>query len=119
MANGHGGYRAGSGRKPRAVTIARRAIVANKIATAEEAFAFHEAIMHDEDQPTAIRAASASWLYENVMGKPLQMTRNADKDEYDRAQDWRAGKSAEEIAAIEEAARIVNERAKNTPVNVD
>ncbi len=80
--NGNHGAPGRSGRKPNAITLAKRAIVANKLETAEAAFAFQEAILFDDTQTLTARSVASMWLYEQVMGKPLQRTAEGGAEAY-------------------------------------
>lgn len=54
------------------------------------------------------------------IGRHLKLfTDRVESDANVHVDDWRAGKDADEIAAIEEAARIVNAKTRNTSDNID
>ena len=63
----------GGGRKPLAVTVARRRLVANKIDEAEASFAFLVDVRDNELEPIQQRTAAAIWVYESVFGKSKQV----------------------------------------------
>ena len=107
MANGHGGARQGSGRKPLAATVARRALVAERIDDADRAFAYLVFWMDDEEAGNEFRRVCALDVLDRVHGKPQNKVEHSGGIE---VHDWRAGKTPDEVAAVEEAARIVNER---------
>jgi hypothetical protein len=67
-----GGARPNSGRKPKAATIAKNRLIADKIGEAQASFAFLVAVRDNEDEPTEQRASAARWIYECVHGKANQ-----------------------------------------------
>lgn|SRR5574343_58975 len=114
-ANFHG-VKGRSGRKPLAATLLKRKLEEEKRVDADRAFSFLVAVMDSEDEPTAIRLEAADKILDRVIGKATQ---RLDQKIDATLNDWRAGKDADEIAAIEEAARIVNAKTRNTSDNID
>jgi hypothetical protein len=62
----------GGGRKPKAITIAKRLLILNKIEEAEKSFAFLVALRDNPDESSSLRQATAIWIYEAINGKAKQ-----------------------------------------------
>lgn len=96
-----GGYRLGSGRKASRATIEFRKKIADRTDEAEKSFSYMCAMRDNNDVPLELRANAARWVYETVCGKPAQ----ASTLDVTMQSDWRIGRTAEEIALIEENGR--------------
>jgi hypothetical protein len=72
QSNGHGGARPGAGRKPKALTVAKREFSEHMRECAERAFAFVAGIVDDESQPMALRLQAAQEVMSRAWGRPRQ-----------------------------------------------
>lgn len=72
MANGHGGARPGAGRKPGAVSAAKKEIAAEAKEHAEAALATLAEIMADSEAPHSARVSAANAILDRGYGKPHQ-----------------------------------------------
>lgn len=68
----NGGARPGAGRKPKAATLLKRKLQADKIAEADYAFSILCEWMHDEELPRDFRRDCANDVLDRVLGKPKQ-----------------------------------------------
>jgi len=74
-ANGHGGYRSGSGRKPQMLPVGRdkRVLIAELAAQdTEYVVGLWSKTVRDEDQPLEIRLACGDRLMNRAYGRPPQ-----------------------------------------------
>ena len=74
MANGHGGKRKGAGRKPGAVTQAKRELAEEAKEFSAEMLATLVSIAKDTEAPHASRVSAASAVLDRGFGKPFQAT---------------------------------------------
>lgn len=72
MANKHGGYRPGSGRKPGETTAAKRDLMAMAMDLGEDALAALKEIANDRSAPPAARVSAATAILDRGFGKPSQ-----------------------------------------------
>ena len=72
MANGHGGARPGSGRKPGKVAQAKLDIAGKASKHGVAALAVLVEVMKDSDAPAAARISAANALLDRGFGRPLQ-----------------------------------------------
>ena len=70
MANGHGGARQNSGRKPLPQTVARQKLAEERVTDAERAFNYLVFWMDDDESPNEFRRACALDVLDRVHGKP-------------------------------------------------
>lgn len=76
---GRGGYRPGSGAKPKAATILKEKL-ADYAGSAIDAFKFCTKLMHDETAEKNIRLAAAKEVMDRLWGKSSQSIEMAGKD---------------------------------------
>lgn len=62
----------GGGRKPKAFTLLKRRLDAEKADDAEYAFSLYSQVMHDENQSMELRLECADWVSNRVLGKPRE-----------------------------------------------
>lgn len=93
--NGNGGKKGRSGRKPKAFTTLKKRIEAQKQEDAEYAFSLYASVMHDAEQPLALRLDCADWVANRVLGKAKERQEiSGDQDHPIRVvyvNDWRGG----------------------------
>lgn len=77
MANGHGGKREGAGRKPGAVSEAKKEIASEAKKHASEALATLVSVMTDAEAPHAARVSAANAVLDRGYGKPIQAVHGA------------------------------------------
>lgn len=73
--NGAHGVKGKSGRKPKAFTLLKRRIEAEKQDDAEYAFTLYASVMRDKNAPLDLRLDCADWVASRVLGKPTQPLR--------------------------------------------
>ena len=73
LSDGSGRIRKSSaGRKPKAFTVFRRRLEAEKIEDAEYAFGLYVEVMRDGDSPIDLRLDCADWIANRVLGRPKE-----------------------------------------------
>ncbi len=77
-----GGARPGAGRKPKNMKLAQAAILSGKELDAKFAFEFFASVMRDENASRKERMDAAREILDRAWGKPAQMVREAEKDEF-------------------------------------
>ena len=70
----HGGKRAGAGRKPGAVSKAKRALAERAKDHADDALKTLVKIMGSDDEPGSVRVSAANAILDRAYGKPFQAT---------------------------------------------
>ena len=79
-----GGRRVGAGAKPKAATLIKRQMIANKIGSAEYAFAYLDGVMRNSREATEMRIAAAKEILNRVFGKAVEMkVKDEDRERYD------------------------------------
>lgn len=81
----------GSGRKPKAFTLLKARIEAEKKEDAEYAFAMYASVMRDGGQPISLRLECANWVANRVLGLPKAPTEMSGNVTYrlEYVNDWR------------------------------
>lgn len=72
--------RPGAGRKPKAFTVLKNRIEAERADDAEYAFALYASVMRDDKQLLPLRLQCAAEIMDRVLGKPTQKNELAGKD---------------------------------------
>lgn len=62
----------GGGRKPKAATVLKRAIIANRVEEAEQSFAFLVEVRDSDDWPKQLRLQAAIYIIDRTEGKPKE-----------------------------------------------
>jgi hypothetical protein len=75
-----GGFRPGSGRKPKAITVYRDAFVADKADCAEYAFKLYNETMRDESAPRDLRLGAGKEVMDRVWGRAKQAVEHSGVD---------------------------------------
>ena len=88
MANGHGGKRKGAGRKPGAVTMAKRMLADEAKEFSTEMLQTLVGIAKDKDAPHSARVSAASAVLDRGHGKPPVMGPGDEGEHIFKAYAW-------------------------------
>lgn len=77
-----GGFRPGAGRKPKPLTLLKRAAMSQIENDAAYALRLYVEVMREEEYDIHLRLDAAREVMDRTWGKPAQVTRSAARDEY-------------------------------------